>query len=74
VIRVRAVFNRPTFFRVNPRFPDSEEAKGDISNAFLAVTTLRGRKPLAFMSVRHATGKARIFVARRSCSPLRNGP
>ena len=74
VIRVRAIFKRPTFFRVNPRFPDSEEATGDITNAFLAVTTLRGRKPLAFMSVHHASGKARIFVARRSCAPLRNGP
>jgi hypothetical protein len=69
VIRVRAVFSRPTFFRVNPRFPDSEEAKGDISNAFLAVTTLRGRKPLAFASVHHATGKARIFVAASRCKP-----
>jgi hypothetical protein len=69
VIRVRAVFNRPTFFRVNPRFPDSEEAKGDITTAYLAVTTLRGQKPLAFMSVHHATGKARIFVALSRCRP-----
>lgn len=74
VIRVRAVFKRPTFFRPNPRFPDSEQARGDITGAFLAVTTLRGRKPLAFMSVHHATGKARIFVARPRCAALRNGP
>ena len=74
VIRVRGVFKRPTFFRVDQRFPDSEQASGDITNAFLAVTTLRGRRPLAFMSVHHASGKARIFVARRSCAPLRNGP
>lgn len=67
VIRVRAVFERPTVFRVNQRFPDSEEAKGDITTAYLAVTTLRGRKPVAFMSVHHATGKARIFVAPSRC-------
>jgi hypothetical protein len=67
VIRVRAVFKRPTFFRINPRFPDSEEAKGDMTTAYLVVTTLRGRKPIAFMSVHHATGKARIFVAPSRC-------
>jgi hypothetical protein len=67
VIRVRAVFKRPTFFRVNPRFPDSEEARGDIEIAHIAVTTLRGRKPVAFMSAHHATGSARIFVAPSRC-------
>jgi hypothetical protein len=69
VIRVRAVFERPAFFRINPRFPDSEEAKGNITTAYLAVTTLRGREPLAFASVHHASGKARIFVAPSRCRP-----
>jgi hypothetical protein len=67
VIRVRAVFKRPTFFRVNPRFPDSEEAKGDIETARIAVVTLRDRTPVAFMSAHHETGSARIFVAPSRC-------
>jgi hypothetical protein len=67
VIRVRAVFKRPTFFRVNPRFPDTEEAKGDIETARVAVVTLRGRRPVAFLSAHHATGSARIFVAPSRC-------
>jgi hypothetical protein len=67
VIRVRAVFKRPTFFRVDPRFPDSEEANGDIEIAHIAVMTLRGRKPVAFISAHHATGSARIFVAPSRC-------
>jgi hypothetical protein len=67
VIRVRAVFKRPTFFRVDPRFPDSEEANGDIETAHIAVVTLRGRRPVAFMSAHHATGSARIFIAPSRC-------
>jgi hypothetical protein len=67
VIRVRAVFKRPTFFRVDPRFPDSEEANGDIETAHIAVVTVRGRRPVAFISAHHATGSARIFIAPSRC-------
>jgi hypothetical protein len=69
VMRVRAIFERPTAFRANPRFRDTEQAKGEIATGYIVVTTLRGRKPLAFMSVHHATGKARIFVSRPGCVP-----
>jgi hypothetical protein len=68
LIRVRAVFTRPTAFRVDPRFPDSEAAKGTITKGYLAVATLRGRRPLAFGSVGEASGPARLFVARSGCS------
>jgi hypothetical protein len=43
------------------------EAKGDIETAHIAVTTLRARKPVAFMSAQHATGSARIFIAPSRC-------
>jgi hypothetical protein len=68
VIRVRAVFKRPTTFSVDPRFPDNEDAKGDIATGYIAVSTLRGRKPIAFASVHDASGKARVSVARSGCS------
>jgi hypothetical protein len=38
---------------------------------YIAVATLRGRKPIAFLSVHDATGKARLFVARSRCVPNR---
>ena len=67
VIRVRAVFKQPTLFRVNPRSPDVEDAKGDITTGYIAVTTLRDRKPVAFGSVRD-DGKAQVFVAPSRCT------
>jgi hypothetical protein len=67
LIRLRAIFKRPTSFRRDPRFPEQEDALGNIANAYLAVTTLRGRKPLAFASVHENGGAARVFVA-RSCA------
>jgi hypothetical protein len=68
IVRVRAIFKRPTVFRVDPRFPSNENAKGNITVAYLAVTTLRGRKPMAFASVQDDGGKARVFVARSGCT------
>jgi hypothetical protein len=68
LVRVRAIFKRPTTFRVDPRFRDHENAKGNITIGYLAVTTLRGRKPLGFASVQDAGGKARVFVARSGCA------
>jgi hypothetical protein len=70
LVRVRAVFTRPTAFTVDQRFRDTENARGIIKTGYIAVTTLSGRKPIAFASAQHATGKARIFVARSGCDPL----
>jgi hypothetical protein len=64
LIRVRAVFKRPTSFRPDPRF-NQVVARGDISVGYLAVATLRGRRPLAFISLHDASGTARIFAAPR---------
>jgi hypothetical protein len=62
LIRVRAVFKRPTSFRPDARF-NQAVARGDISIGYLAVATLRGRRPLAFISLHDASGTARIFAA-----------
>jgi hypothetical protein len=61
LIRVRAVFRRPTSFRPDARF-NQVVARGDISVGYLAVATLRGRRPLAFISLHDASGTARIFA------------
>jgi hypothetical protein len=66
LIRLRAVFRRPVILR---RREETLFATGRIATAYLAVATLPGRKPLAFVSVNDATGKARIFVARSTCVP-----
>jgi hypothetical protein len=68
VIRVRAVFERPTAFTVDPRIPHYTLARGDIATGYLAVATVRGRKPIFFGSVHDATGKARLFVAPSRCN------
>ena len=68
-MRVRANFKRPTGFARDPRYTASLIfAKGQIARGYLAVTTLRGRKPIAFASVNDATGTARLFVAPSDCS------
>src|SRR5918999_3301606 len=66
VIRVRAVFERPTVFTVNPRYTDLEEAKGNITTGYIAVTTVLGRRPIAFASVRGAQ-EARVYVSPSRC-------
>jgi hypothetical protein len=69
VFRVRAVFKqRPTAFGIHPRAPDMERARGDMQAAYISVATLRGRKPIAFMSVHDASGKARIFGDPSRCA------
>jgi hypothetical protein len=68
VIRIRAVFTRPTVFTRDLRAPSSSVAKGQISTAWLAAATARGRKPLAFATVDDSTGKAKMFVS-SSCAP-----
>lgn len=69
LVRIRAVFARPTTFASDPRAPFLSVAKGRIRAASLAIATLRGRKPLFFASVQDATGRARVFVARPGCRP-----
>jgi hypothetical protein len=67
-MRVRANFKRPTGFARDQRFtPALTLAKGSITTAHLAVTTVRGRKPVAFATVNDASGEARLFVARSRC-------
>jgi hypothetical protein len=65
LIRVRADFKRPIALRRDS--PSVLIARGQITTGYLAVTTLRGRKPIVFASVHDATGKARLFVAPSRC-------
>jgi hypothetical protein len=67
LIRVRATFTRPTGFSRDPLTPSLASARGRIATGYLAVTTLRDRKPLAFASVNDASGTARLFVAPSRC-------
>jgi hypothetical protein len=68
LVRIRAVFKRPTAFSRDPRFPtDYLVAKGHVSTGYLAVATLPQRKPLFFAAVNDATGKVRAFVAPSRC-------
>jgi hypothetical protein len=68
LMRVRADFKRPTGFARDPlSSPALIFAKGPIATAYLAITTLRGRKPVAFASVNDTTGKARLFVDPTRC-------
>jgi hypothetical protein len=67
LIRVRATFRRPTGFARDPLTPSLVRARGTIATGFLVVTTVRGRKPLAFASVNDASGQARLFVAPSRC-------
>jgi hypothetical protein len=62
LIRVRALFKRPTAFKRDPRF-DQAVASGEITTGYVAVRTLRGRKPISFASVHGPSGTARIFAA-----------
>jgi hypothetical protein len=67
LIRVRAVFKRPTVFRVDPRSPEMEQARGDIAVGSIAVATFPRRKSILLLSVHDATGQARIFFAPSHC-------
>lgn len=72
LIRIRAIFERPIAFSRDPRFPSAYSVtKGQVSTAYLAVTTLRGRKPLFFAALDHASGNVRAFVAPSHCRPER---
>jgi hypothetical protein len=62
LLRVRAVFKRPTRLTRSPGEPWLLEWKGNITTGSVAVTTLAGRRLIFFASLNDATGKARIFV------------
>jgi hypothetical protein len=66
LIRVRAVFKRPTALSRDARAPWSSVARGPVATGYLAIATLRGRKPMFFASV-NRTGAARVFVAPSRC-------
>jgi hypothetical protein len=69
LFRVRGVFKqRPTAFAIHPRLPDRERARGNMRAAYIAVATLRGRRPIVFLSVDDAIGKARIFGDPSRCT------
>jgi hypothetical protein len=71
LVRIRALFRRPTALSVEPptapNSPSFIGAKGTIESGYLAITTVRGRKPIAFGSVTAAPAKARLFVESRRC-------
>jgi hypothetical protein len=69
VIRVRAVFARPTRLSTDPRSPWQVVARGRIATGSLAVATMPGRKPIFFGSATHAAGTAEAFVAPSRCDP-----
>jgi hypothetical protein len=62
LIRVHAVFKRPTSFKPDARF-DQVVARGDIAVGYVAAATLRGRKPIILAAANGATGSANIFAA-----------
>lgn len=68
LIRVRAIFERPISFSVEPRSRNQAIAKGRVAAATVVVSTVRGRKPILLGSVNDATGRARMFVARSRCT------
>jgi hypothetical protein len=69
VIRVRAVFTRPTRFSPDPRSPWHLVARGKIATGSLVIATMPGRKPIFFGSAADADGTAEAFVAPSRCAP-----
>jgi hypothetical protein len=67
LIRIRANFERPTRFVRDARFFSTDVARGQISTGYLAMTSLRGRRPIVFASVSDASRQARLFVAAARC-------
>jgi hypothetical protein len=67
LIRVRAVFMRPTRFSRDAGSPWLSVARGTIATASLAVATLPGRAPLSFSVANHTAGTSSLFVARSRC-------
>jgi hypothetical protein len=69
LIRVRAIFTRPTRFFPDPRSGSQIVARGRIATGSLAVATMPGRKPIFYGSASHAGGTADAFVAPSRCAP-----
>jgi hypothetical protein len=67
LVRLRALFTRPTGFTRDPESPWLSVARGTIATGYLALATMPGRKPLSFSAANHETGKARLFVAPSRC-------
>jgi hypothetical protein len=67
LIRVRAVFTRPSRFVRDPGSPWLSVARGTIATGYLAVATMPRRRPLSFSAASHTTGKARLFVSPSLC-------
>lgn len=67
LVRVRASFTRPVTLARWAGATYLSSAKGRITAASLAVTTIDG-KPIVFASVDDATGRARFFTSRSRCS------
>jgi hypothetical protein len=70
LIRVRAIFTRPTRFSPDPRSPWQFVARGKIVTGSLAIATMPGGKPLFFGTAAHAAGTAEAFVAPSRCAPI----
>jgi hypothetical protein len=67
LIRIRAVFVRPTRFSGDAGSPWLSIARGTMTTAHLAVATMPSRKPLFLATATHSTGGARAFVAASHC-------
>jgi hypothetical protein len=67
LMRVRATFKRPTTWRPEPQPSFLTRASGQIATGYLAVASLRDRKPLAYAEVNGATGMARIYTLPSRC-------
>jgi hypothetical protein len=67
LIRVRAVFKRPTAVSRTARAPHQSAARGPVATGSLAIATLSGRKPIFFGAVDQGTGSARVFAAPTRC-------
>lgn len=67
LIRVRAVFTRPTRLTGDPRSPWLSVGRGTVATGYLAAATLPRRKPLSFSAASYITGKAQLFVSPSLC-------
>jgi hypothetical protein len=70
LIRVRAIFTRPTRLSPDARSPWQFVARGKIVTGALAIATMPGRKPLFFGTAAHTAGTAEAFIAPSRCAPI----
>jgi hypothetical protein len=67
LIRVRAVFTRPTRFSGDAGSPWLSVARGTIATASMVVAAMPGRTPLSLFTANHTAGASSLFVARSRC-------